>query len=155
MEAYSVELPKGTRSHGANLSMYTLSTPTKTTVKALTSRVRIPQFTVPPSSSGGAVIYDQKTMSRILEEAQLEAPVSSGSPLGDKDRLSTKIPIVIDKACLWHMLPASELVAQKPTDVIHCRHPLSTIVYGLEGCGFISSQDRSPIQLDTIAFPDN
>ena len=48
-------------------------------------------------------------MSRILEEAQLEAPVSSGSPLGDKDRLSTKILIVIDKAFLWHMLPASEL----------------------------------------------
>ena len=40
------------------------------------------------------------------------------------------------------MLPASELVAQKLTDVIHCRHLLSTIVYGLEGCGLISSQDR-------------
>ena len=131
MEAYNVELPKGTRSQGLNLNMYTLSTPTKTTVKALTSPVRIPQFLAPPSSSGGAVIYDHKTMSRILEEAQLEAPVSSGSPLGDKDRLSTKIPLVIDKACLWHMLPASELVAKKLTDVIHCRHLLSTIVYGL------------------------
>ena len=108
MEAYSVELPKGTRSHGANLNMYTLSTPTKTTVKAPTSPVRIPQFTVPPSSSGGAVIYDQTTMHRILEEAKLEPPVSSGSPLGDTDRLSTKVLTVIDKACLWHMLPASE-----------------------------------------------
>ena len=59
MEAYSVELPKGTRPQGVNLHMYTLSTPTKTTVKALTSPVRIPQFTVPPSSSGGAVIYNK------------------------------------------------------------------------------------------------
>ena len=105
MEAYSVELPKGTRSHGANLNMYTLSTPTKTTVKAPTSQVRIPQFTVPPTSSGGAVIYDQTTMQRILEEAKLEPPVSSGSPLGDTDRLLTKVLTVIDKACLWHMLP--------------------------------------------------
>ena len=152
MEAYSVELPKGTRPQGLNLNMYTLSTPTKTTVKALTSPVRIPQFltTAPPSSSGGAVIYDHKTMNRILQDAQLEAPVSSGSPLGDKDRrLSTKILIVIDKACLWHMLPASELVAQKLTDVIHCRHLLSTIVYGLEGCGLISSQER----YDTVGGP--
>ena len=140
MEAYNVELPKGTRSN-ANLNMYTLSTPIKTTAKALTSPVRLPQFltTAPPSSSGGAVIYDHRTMSRILEEAQLEAPVSLLSPLGDKERLSTKILIVIDKAYLWHMLPASELVAQKLTDVIHCRHLLSTIVYGLEGCGLISS----------------
>ena len=81
-------------------------------------------------------------MSRILEEAQLEAPVSSGSPLGDKDSLSTKILIAVDKSCLWHMLPASELVAQNLSDVIHTRHLLYTIVYGLEGCGLISSQDR-------------
>ena len=150
MEAYNVELPKGTRSN-ANLNMYTLSTPTKTTAKALTSPVRLPQFltTAPPSSSGGAVIYDHKTMNRILQDAQLEAPVSSGSPLGDKDRLSTKILIVIDKACLWHMLPAPELVAQKLTDVIHCRHLLSTIVYGLEGCGLLSSQER----FDTVGGP--
>ena len=151
MEAYSVELPKGTRSQGLNLNMYTLSTPTKTTVKALTSPVRIPQFltTAPPSSSGGAVIYDHKTMNRILAEAQLEAPVSSLSPLGDENRLSTKILLVIDEACLWHMLPASELVAQKLTDVIHCRHLLSTIMYGLEGCGLISSQER----YDTVGGP--
>ena len=151
MEAYNVELPKGTRSQGLNLNMYTLSTPTKTTAKALTSPVRLPQFltTAPPSSSGGAVIYDHKTMNRILQEAQLEAPVSSGSPLGDKDRLSTKILVVIDKACLWHLLPASELVTQKLSDVIHCRHLLSTIVYGLEGCGLISSQDR----YDTVGGP--
>jgi hypothetical protein len=106
------KVPKGTRSHGVNLNMYTLSTPTKTTVKALTSPVRIPVFHHPPSPSG-AVLYDQTTMSRILEEAQLEAPASSSSPIGDKDRLSTKILVVIDKACLWQMLPASKLVAQK------------------------------------------
>ena len=106
MEAYSIELPKGTCPQGVNLNMYTLSTPTKTTVKALTSPVRIPVFHHPPSPSG-AVLYDQTTMSRILEEAQLEAPASSSSPIGDKDRLSTKILVVIDKACLWHMLPAS------------------------------------------------
>ena len=121
MEAYNVELPKGTRSD-ANLNMYILSTPIKTTAKARrdsrTSPVRLPQLftTAPPSSSGGAVIYDHKTMNRILQDAQLETPVSSGSPLGDKDRLSTKVPLVIDKACLWHMLPASELVAQKLSD---------------------------------------
>ena len=141
MGAYSIEIPKATRSQeGVNVYVgYMWATPTKTTVKALTSPVRIPQFIVqvPPSSSGGAVIYDHKTMNRILQDAQLEAPVSSGSPLGDKDRLSTKILTVIDKACLWHMLPAPELVAQKLTDVIHCRHLLSTIMYelyGLEGC---------------------
>ena len=139
MEAYNVELPKGTRSQGLNLNMYTLSTPTKTTVKAITSPVRIPQFLNPPSSSA-AVLYDQKTMRRILEEAQLEAPASSLSPIGDKDRLSTKVLVVIEKACLWHMLPQSELVALKLTDVVNSRHLLATIMYGLEWCGLISSQ---------------
>ena len=149
MEAYNVELPKGTRSQGLNLNMYTLSTPTKTTGKTTgkaltTSPVRLPQFltTAPPSSYGGAVIYDHKTINRILQEAQLEAPVSSSSPLGEKDRLSTKILIVIEKACLWHMLPSSELVALKLSDVVHSRHLLSTIMYGLEGCGLLSSQGR-------------
>ena len=93
MEAYSVELPKGTRSQSVNLNMYTLSTPTKTTGKAIASPARIPQFLNPPSSSG-AVLYDQTTMSRILEEAQLEAPASTLSPIGDRDRLSTKILVV-------------------------------------------------------------
>ena len=54
-EAYSIERQKGTRAQGVNLNMYTLSTPTKTTGKALISPVRLPQFLVPPSSSGGAV----------------------------------------------------------------------------------------------------
>ena len=47
------------------------------------------------------------------------------------------------------MLPASELVAQKLTDVIHSRHLLSTIMYGLEGCGLLSSQER----FDTVGGP--
>ena len=148
MEAYSVELPKGTRSQSVNLNMYTLSTPTKTTGKAIASPARIPQFLNPPSSSA-AVLYDEQTMSRILEEVQLEAPASLLSPIGHKDRLLTKVIVCIEKACLWHMLPASELVALKLSDVVHSRHLLSTIVYGLEGCGLISSKDR----YDTVGGP--
>ena len=95
---HSIELPKGTRSQGVNLNMYTLSTPTKTTVKALTSPVRIPVFIHPPSSSG-AVLYDQTMMSRVLEEAQLEAPASSSSPIDDKGRTSLKIACRISGTC--------------------------------------------------------
>ena len=73
-----------------NLNMYTLSTPTKTTGKAIASPARIPQFLNPPSSSA-AVLYDEQTMSRILEEDQLEAPASLLSPIGHKDLLSTKV----------------------------------------------------------------
>ena len=40
------------------------------------------------------------------------------------------------------MLPASELVAPKLRDVVHSRHPLSTVMYGREGCGLISPQGR-------------
>ena len=51
------------------------------------------------------------------------------------------------------MLPASELVALKLTDVVHNRlhnrHLLSTIVYGLEGRGLVSSQGR----YDTVGGP--
>ena len=56
MEAYSIELQKGTRPQGVNLNMYTFSTPTKATAKAITSPVRIPQFLNPPSSSGAVLL---------------------------------------------------------------------------------------------------
>ena len=56
-----------------------------------------------PPSSSAAILYDQTTMSKILEEAQLEAPASSLSQIGDKGRLSTKALLVI-VASLWHML---------------------------------------------------
>ena len=62
---------------------------------------------------------------------QLEGPASTQSPIGDKDRLSYKVLVVIEKACLWHMLPQSELVALKLTDVVNSRHLLSTIFEGV------------------------